>query len=469
MSVDDVLALIKAKHVKFIDLRFTNTLGKEQHVTVWGGNEETVRDLFKNGKAFDGSSIVKFKDIDSSDMLLMPDASTARIDPFFDEPTLILICDVIEPANNKPYDRDPRCVAKKTESYLIESGIADICYIGNELEFFILDDARWEIAEYRMGYCVDSKEAPWNSNTEYNGGNSGHRPKNKGGYFPVPPIDSSQDIRSTICLTAIEMGLIIETHHHEVASAGQVEINTQYASLLEKADQTQILKYVIHNVAHAYGKTATFMPKPLINDNGSGMHCHISLFKDGKNLFTGDGYAGLSETALYFIGGIIKHARSLNAFTNPTTNSYKRLVPGFEAPVLLAYSSCNRSAAIRVPYSDPKSRRLEVRFPDSSSNPYLAYSALLLAGMDGIKNKIHPGDPIDKDLYELKEEEAVNIPTVCGYLDEALLALKSDHEYLLKGGFTIDLINSYIELKMKEVTRLRMTTHPVEFEMYYSV
>lgn len=471
MSLTALKETIKEKNIKFIDLRFTDTRGKEQHVTIWTNGHSDVDDLFQDGKAFDGSSIARFATIDNSDMLLMPDLATAVIDPFFDEPTLVLRCDVIDPATMKGYSRDPRTVAKKAEAYLRESGIADLCYIGVEPEFFILDHVVWDIQKNGSSYRIDSIEGDWNCITPYNGNNLGHRPRVKGGYFPVPPVDSSQDIRSTICVTAHEMGLIIETHHHEVASANQVEINTKYDSLLNKADETQVLKYVIQNVAHAYGKTATFMPKPIMGDNGSGMHCHMSLFKDGKNIFSGEDYAGLSETALYFIGGIIKHARSLNAFTNPTTNSYKRLVPGFEAPVMLVYSSRNRSAAIRIPYvPSPKSRRIEVRFPDPSANPYFAYSALLLAGLDGIKKKIHPGDPIDKDLFELSPEEAKTVPTVCGYLDEALAALKADHEYLLVGNvFTQDLIDSYIHLREEEIARLRMAPHPLEFELYYSV
>lgn len=471
MSVTKVQEIMKEKHIKFIDLRFTDTRGKEQHVTICVHNEEELNDLFKHGKAFDGSSITKFKTIDDSDMLLMPDASTAKMDPFFDEPTLVLRCDVYDPITLTGYERDPRFVAKKAEEYLKETGIADQCHIGVEPEFFILDNVLWSIEKNNVSYRIDSKEAAWNCITEYTNGNSGHRPRIKGGYFPVPPVDSSQDIRSTICITASEMGLIIETHHHEVATANQVEINTRFNTLRNKADETQVLKYVVHNVANAYGKTATFMPKPLIGDNGSGMHCHMSLVKEGNNIFSGEGYSGLSDNALYFIGGIIKHARSLNAFTNPTTNSYRRLVPGFEAPVLLAYSALNRSAAIRIPYVySPKARRIEVRFPDPSANPYLAFSALLMAGIDGIRNKIHPGDPIDMDLYELSPSEVKSIPTVCGYLDEALQALKEDNAYLLQGNvFTEDVIESYIHLKMEEVTRLRMMTHPIEFDMYYSV
>lgn len=471
MSVKSICEIIKEKHIKFIDLRFTDTRGKEQHVTIWVNDDDDVENLFKYGKAFDGSSIVKFTTIDNSDMLLMPDPSTAVIDPFYDEPTLVLRCDVYDPVTKQGYERDPRSIAKKAEEYLKSSGIADICNIGFEPEFFILDNVTWCVEGNKMFHHIESKEGAWNCVTDYEEGNQGHRPRVKGGYFPVPPVDSSQDIRSTICMTAHEMGLKIETHHHEVASANQVEINTVFDSLCNQADKAQILKYVAHNVAHAYGKTVTFMPKPLLGDNGSGMHCHVSLVKDGNNIFAGDLYSGLSETALYFIGGVIKHAKSLNAFTNPTTNSYKRLVPGFEAPVLLAYSARNRSAAIRIPYvPTPKGRRIEIRFPDPSCNPYLAFAAMLMAGLDGIKNKIHPGEPIDKDLYELPTEEVKKVPTVCGYLDEALKALREDHDYLLAGKvFTKDLIDCYIELKEEEVAKLRMMPHPLEFDMYYSV
>lgn len=471
MSVNRVCTLIEEKHINFIDLRFTDTRGKEQHVTVWVNDKDDVENLFKHGKAFDGSSIVKFATINNSDMLLMPDPSTAVIDPFFDEPTLVLRCDIIDPVTKEGYSRDPRSVAQKAEAYLRNTGIADICNIGVEPEFFIFDHVTWDNKENCSHFRVDSKEGPWNSVSEYEEGNRGHRPRIKGGYFPVPPVDSSQDIRSTICMTGHEMGLKIETHHHEVGSANQVEINCRYDSLTNTADNTQIFKYVAHNVAHAYGKTVTFMPKPLFGDNGSGMHCHMSLVKDGTNIFSGNLYSGLSETALYFIGGIIKHAKSLNAFTNPTTNSYKRLVPGFEAPVLLAYSERNRSAAIRIPYVPiEKAKRIEVRFPDPSANPYLAFAALLMAGLDGIKNKIHPGDPIDKDLFELPPEEVTNVTTVCGYLDEALASLKADQTYLLEGGvFTKDFIDSYIELKQTEVNRLRMMPSPIEFDEYYSV
>ena len=426
--------------------------------------------FFKNGKMFDGSSIAGWKTINSSDMVLIPDPKTAVMDPFSTISTLILRCDVIEPTTQKPYDRDPRAVARRAEEYLIELGIADKCNVGPEPEFFIFDSVCYS-SDMSGSMCkVDSSEAPWNSDKYYESGNTGHRPAVKGGYFPVPPVDSSHDLRAEMCLTLEKMGLIVEAHHHEVATCNQNEISTRYNSLLFKADEMQNHKYVIHNVAHQYGKTATFMPKPLVGDNGSGMHCHMSLEKDGHNLFMGNGYAGLSEMALFFIGGVIKHARALNAFTNPTTNSYKRLVPGFEAPVLLAYGARNRSAAIRIPESPEKARRIEIRFPDAMVNPYLAFSAMLMAGLDGIQNRIYPGDPINEDLYELHPKEAKSIPTVCHSLDLALECLERDHEFLLAGSvFNKDLINAYIELKQAEVTRLRMTTHPIEFEMYYSL
>lgn len=468
-NASHVAKLIKEKNIKFIDLRFTDTKGKEQHVTITANAVD--EDLFESGKPFDGSSIAGWKGIDNSDMLLKLDPDTAVLDPFFDEPTLIIRCDVVEPNTGMGYERDPRSVAKRAEEYLKSTGIADTAYFGPEPEFFILDDVRWKIEMNHVFFQIDAHEAAWNSHTSYENGNVGHRPRIKGGYFPVPPVDSSQDLRSAMCLVMHDMGLEVETHHHEVATCNQVEINTKFNTLTKKADEMQIFKYVVHNVAHAYGKTVTFMPKPLVGDNGSGMHCHQSLFKDGKNLFSGDKYAGLSDIALYYIGGILKHGRALSALTNPTTNSYKRLVPGFEAPNLLAYSARNRSAAIRIPYvANPKARRIEVRFPDPSTNPYFAFSAMLLAGLDGIKNKIHPGDPMDKDLYDLPPEEASNIPMICGYLHESLEALKADCDFLLVGDvFSRDLIDAYIELKMREVTRLRMTTHPVEFDEYWSV
>ncbi|HEY3643988.1 MAG TPA: glutamate--ammonia ligase [Gammaproteobacteria bacterium] len=465
----DVLDLIAKEGVRFVDFRFTDTKGKEQHVTV---PSHTVDDkLFEDGKMFDGSSIAGWKGINESDMILMPDAGTAILDPFFEDKTLNLRCDVIEPSTMQGYERDPRSLAKRAEAYLKSTGIADTAYFGPENEFFIFDDIRWGADISGAFYKIDSQEAGWNSERAYADGNFGHRPGVKGGYFPVPPVDALQDIRSAMCSTLEEMGLKTEVHHHEVATAGQCEIGVAFGHLVQKADEVQMLKYVVMNVAHAYGKTATFMPKPLVGDNGNGMHVHQSLAKDGKNLFSGNLYGGLSETALYYIGGIIKHAKALNALTNPGTNSYKRLVPGFEAPVMLAYSARNRSASIRIPYvSNPKARRIEVRFPDSSANPYLAFPALMMAGLDGIQNKIHPGDAMDKDLYDLPPEEEKNIPQVCYSLDMALQHLDKDREFLKKGGvFTDDVLDAYIELKMQEVTRLRMTTHPIEFDMYYSL
>ena len=468
-AAKDVLKLMKDKEVKFVDLRFTDTRGKEQHVSMPASIVD--EDMFTDGKMFDGSSIAGWKGIDESDMVLMPEASTAVLDPFSDETTLIVRCDILEPHTMTGYERDPRSVAKRAEAYLKSTGIADTAFFGPEPEFFIFDDVRWG-ADMSGCFCkIDSQEADWNSERVYADGNMGHRPGVKGGYFPVPPVDSLNDIRAAMCLALEEMGVEVEVHHHEVATAGQCEIGTKFGPLTRRADQTMILKYVIHNVAHAYGKTATFMPKPLVGDNGSGMHCHMSLAKDGKNLFAGDKYAGLSDAALYYIGGIIKHARALNAICNPTTNSYKRLVPGFEAPVMLAYSARNRSASIRIPWvSSPKGRRIEVRFPDPMANPYLAFSAMLMAGLDGIQNKIHPGDAMDKDLYDLPAEEAKAIPTVCHALDMSLDYLDKDRDFLTRGDvFTNDLIDAYIKLKMEEVTRMRMTTHPIEYDMYYSL
>lgn len=469
MSVKKVLELLNEHEVKFVDLRFTDTLGKEQHVTVPA--RSVSESFFEHGKMFDGSSISGWKEISESDMLLMPDPNTCILDPFYEEVTLNIRCDVLEPTTLAGYERDPRSVAKRAEAHLKESGIADTAFFGPEPEFFILDDVRWNINMSGAYYAVDSSEAAWNSGKVIEGGNIGHRPTVKGGYFPVPPVDSSQDIRSSICLTLEKMGLKVEAHHHEVATGNQNEVSTEFNHLVAKADELQVLKYVIHNVAHTYGKTATFMPKPIVGDNGNGMHCHISLAKNNVNLFSGNQYAGLSELALHFIGGILFHARTLNAFTNSTTNSYKRLVPGFEAPVLLAYSARNRSAAIRIPHvSTPKSTRIEVRFPDAASNPYLAFSAMLMAGLDGIRKKIHPGEPMDKDLYDLPPHEMQKIPTVCSSLNRAIESLDKDRAFLLEGNvFTNDLIDSYIKLKRREITRLMMTTHPVEFEMYYSL
>ncbi len=466
--MSDVLKMIEENGVKFVDFRFTDSHGKEQHVTVPAKTVDAG--TLEDGKMFDGSSISGWKGINESDMILMPAPETAVMDPFTDEPTLIITCDIVEPTTMQGYERDPRSVAKRAIEHLKSTGIGDEAYFGPEPEFFILDDVRWGSDMSGSFVKVDSEESEWNSEKVYNDGNMGHRPGVKGGYFPVPPVDSLHDIRSQMCLTLEEMGQEVEVHHHEVATAGQCEIGVKFNTLITKADEVQQMKYVIHNVAHAYGKTATFMPKPIVGDNGSGMHVHQSIFKDGENLFSGDGYAGLSEMALYYIGGIIKHARALNAFTNSSTNSYKRLVPGFEAPVMLAYSARNRSASIRIPYeSNPKGRRVEVRFPDPTANPYLAFSAMLLAGLDGIQNRIHPGDAMDKDLYDLPAEEAAEIPTVASSLDQALEALQADHEFLTAGGvFSDDMINAFIDLKMDEVTRLRMTTHPVEFDMYYS-
>ena len=466
--MSDVLKMIEENGVKFVDFRFTDTHGKEQHVSVPAKTVTAI--TFEDGKMFDGSSISGWKGINDSDMILMPVAETAVMDPFTDEPTIIITCDIVEPTTMQGYERDPRSVAKRAIEHLKSTGIGDEAYFGPEPEFFILDDVRWGSDMSGTFVKVDSEESEWNSEKVYNDGNMGHRPGVKGGYFPVPPVDSLHDIRAQMCLTLEEMGQEVEVHHHEVATAGQCEIGVKFNTLIRKADEVQQMKYVIHNVSHAYGKTATFMPKPIVGDNGSGMHVHQSIFKDGENLFSGDGYAGLSETALYYIGGIIKHARALNAFTNSSTNSYKRLVPGFEAPVMLAYSARNRSASIRIPYeSNPKGRRVEVRFPDPTANPYLAFSAMLMAGLDGIQNKIHPGDPMDKDLYDLPAEEAAEIPTVASSLNQALEALEADKDFLTTGGvFTDDMIQAFIDLKMEEVTRLRMTTHPIEFDMYYS-
>ncbi|HHH3216060.1 TPA: glutamate--ammonia ligase [Morganella morganii] len=469
MSVEHVLTMMEEYNVKFVDLRFTDTKGKEQHVSIPA--HQVDEDFFEDGKMFDGSSMAGWKDINESDMVLMPIAESALIDPFFEVPTLVLRCDVLEPNTMQGYDRDPRSIAKRAEDFLRTSGIADTVLFGPEPEFFLFDDIRFGADISGAYYHINDIEAAWNTGTVYPEGNKGHRPRVKGGYFPLPPVDSSQDLRSEMCLVMEEMGLVVEAHHHEVGTAGQNEIATRFNTMTLKADETQMYKYVVQNVAHRYGKTATFMPKPLVGDNGSGMHCHMSLSKDGVNLFSGDKYAGLSEMALYYIGGIIKHARALNAFTNPTTNSYKRLVPGYEAPVMLAYSARNRSASIRIPIvSSAKARRIEVRFPDPAANPYLAFAAQLMAGLDGIINKIHPGDAMDKNLYDLPPEEAKEIPTVAPSLGDALDALAADHEFLVRGGvFTEDAINTYIDLLRADVQRLNMTPHPVEFDMYYSV
>ncbi len=468
MSAADVLKTIKEYGVKFVDFRFTDTMGKEQHVSIPAGLLD--EDSFTQGKMFDGSSIAGWKGINESDMVLMPDADSANLDPFTDEPTINITCNVVEPLTGEGYERDPRSIANRAEAFLKASGIADTAYFGPENEFFVFDDVKWTTAMGHTSYQIDSEEAEWNSGKSYEDGNIGHRPGLKGGYFPVPPVDSLHDIRSAMCLAMEEMGLKVEVHHHEVATAGQCEIGVLFNTLVRKADEVQILKYCVHNVAHSYGKTATFMPKPLVGDNGNGMHVHMSLAKGGDNIFSGDGYGGLSETALHCIGGLIKHAQAINAFANSATNSYKRLVPGFEAPVMLAYSARNRSASIRIPYdSNPKGRRIEVRFPDSTANPYLAFSALLMAGLDGIKNKIDPGEAMDKDLYDLPPEEEAKIPQVAFSFDQALEALDQDRDFLKAGDvFTDDVIDSYIELKNEEVQLLRLATHPIEFDMYYS-
>ncbi|GBE08868.1 MAG TPA: glutamate--ammonia ligase [Gammaproteobacteria bacterium] len=464
----EILKMIKDNGVKFIDFRFTDTHGKEQHVSVPAHTVDVS--LFEDGKMFDGSSIAGWKGINESDMILMPDASTAVMDPFFDDPTLIIRCDILEPTTGEGYERDPRSIAHRAEAYLKSTGIADTAYFGPEPEFFVFDDVRWGNDMKGSFFKIDSDESSWNSAKVFEDGNIGHRPGVKGGYFPVPPVDSLQDLRSAMCLTMEEMGIEVEVHHHEVATAGQCEIGTRFNTLVKRADDNQTLKYCVLNIAHAYGKTATFMPKPVVGDNGNGMHVHMSLAKNGENIFSGDEYGGLSEAALYCIGGIIKHAKALNAFTNASTNSYKRLVPGFEAPVMLAYSARNRSASIRIPFdSNPKGRRIEIRFPDSTANPYLAFSAMLMAGLDGITNKIHPGDAMDKDLYDLPAEEEADIPKVAASFEEALAALDGDRDFLKAGGvFTHDVIDAFIELKMEEVTQLRMSTHPIEFDLYYS-
>ena len=468
MSIEKALELIKESEAKFIDLRFTDTKGKEQHVSI--PTHQIDDDFFEEGKMFDGSSIAGWKGINESDMVLMPDPTTVVIDPFAEETQINIRFDIVEPLTMEGYERDPRSVAKRAEEYLKSTGIGDTVLIGPEPEFFLFDDVRFHTDMAGSFFKINAEEAKWNSGTEYEDGNMGHRPGVKGGYFPVPPVDSAHDIRAAMCLVMEDMGLTVEAHHHEVATAGQNEIATKFNTMVAKADEIQIYKYVVHNVAHAYGQTATFMPKPLVGDNGSGMHVHQSISKDGKNIFAGDKYAGLSEEALYYIGGVIKHARALNAFTNASTNSYKRLVPGFEAPVMLAYSARNRSASIRIPFvTSDRARRIEVRFPDPTANPYLAFTALLMAGLDGIKNKIHPGDAADKDLYDLPPEEAAAIPTVASSLEQALEALDADREFLTQGGvMTDDMIDAYIALKQEEVTLINSSTHPLEFDMYYS-
>ncbi len=463
-----VLELIKEHDVKYVDLRFTDPKGKWQHTAQ---HVSTIdEDLLNEGIMFDGSSIAGWKSIDQSDMTLMPDLSTAVIDPFAAQTQLILFCDVVEPMTGQLYDRDPRAIAKRAEKHLSATGVGDTAFFGPEAEFFVFDDVRFEVSMNSVFYKLDSEEGPYASGKEFPEGNPGHRPSIKGGYFPVPPVDSQVDMRAEMLTVMADMGLPVEKHHHEVAPS-QSELGVKFQSLVKAADSMQIYKYVVHNVAHSYGKTATFMPKPIFGDNGSGMHVHQSIWKGNKPLFAGSSYADLSENALYYIGGIIKHAKALNAITNPTTNSYKRLIPGFEAPVLLAYSARNRSASCRIPFSaSPKGKRIEVRFPDPAANPYLAFAAMLMAGLDGIQNKIHPGDAMDKNLYDLPPEELANVPTVCGSLREALGALEKDHDFLLKGDvFSKDFIESYSELRWEEAYKFEHTPHPIEFAMYYSV
>ncbi|SMF22281.1 glutamine synthetase [Alteromonadaceae bacterium Bs31] len=466
---EQTLNLIEENDARWVDLRFTDTKGKEQHVSIPA--KEVGDDFFTEGKMFDGSSIAGWKGINESDMVLMPDDNTSILDPFTDEPTVIIRCNIVEPMTGQGYERDPRSIAARAEEYLKSTGLGDAAFFGPEPEFFVFDDVKWGSDMSGNFYKISSDEAAWASEHSFDEGNMGHRPGVKGGYFPVPPVDSLHDIRAAMCNAMEQMGLEVEVHHHEVGTAGQCEIGVGANTLVKKADEVQILKYCVHNVAHAYGKTATFMPKPLVGDNGSGMHVHQSFVKDGTNQFAGDVYAGLSETALFYVGGIIKHARALNAFCNASTNSYKRLVPGFEAPVILAYSARNRSASIRIPFvSSPKGKRIETRFPDCTANPYLCFAALLMAGLDGVKNKIHPGDAADKDLYDLPAEEVAAFPTVCSSLEQALAALDADRAFLTEGNvFTDDTIDAYIALKNEEIEKLNMTTHPVEFDMYYSV
>ena len=467
-DVGKVLKMLSDNSVEYVDLRFTDPRGKWQHTAQ---HVSTIdEDAFRDGIMFDGSSIAGWKAINESDMILMPDAATAVMDPFAAKPSMVVFCDIVEPSTGQFYARDPRATAKLCEAYVKSSGIGDSVSIGAEAEFFIFDSVKFGTGGNYASFQVDSIEGPGSNLKDYPEGNMGHRPTVKGGYFPVPPVDGDSDLRAEMLSTMGEMGLTIEKHHHEVAQS-QHELGFKFGPLTAMADQMQIYKYCVHNVAHSYGKTATFMPKPIYGDNGSGMHTHISIWKAGKPLFAGNGYADLSELCLYAIGGIIKHAKAINAFSNPSTNSYKRLIPGFEAPVLLAYSARNRSASCRIPYTtNPKAKRVEVRFPDPSCNPYLSYSAITMAALDGIKNKIHPGDPMDKDLYDLPPDELKGIPTVCGSLREAIGALAADHDFLLEGGvFSSDQIESYIELKWNEVYRFEHTPHPVEFEMYYSV
>ncbi|MEC7489369.1 MAG: type I glutamate--ammonia ligase [Pseudomonadota bacterium] len=466
--IKSCLKMIEDNNVKFVDFRFTDPRGKWQHTAQAVNTVDD--DMLTDGIMFDGSSIAGWKDINESDMTLLPDCSTAVMDPFAAQEQLILFCDVLEPSTGQPYSRDPRSTAKRAQNYLAQTGIGDKAVFGPELEFFVFDDVRFDVTQNQTFYSLNEEEGPYNAGTELEGGNIGHRPGPKGGYFPTPPVDSMTDLRAEMLTVMAEMGVTVEKHHHEVAPS-QNELGIKFNELINVADWVQIYKYCVHNVAHSYGKTATFMPKPVLNDNGTGMHVHQSIWKDGKPTFAGSGYADLSETALYYIGGIIKHAKALNAFTNASTNSYKRLIPGFEAPVLLAYSARNRSASCRIPHAtSPNGKRVEVRFPDPSANPYFGFAAMLMAGIDGIQNKVHPGDPMDKNLYDLPPEELQGVPTVCHSLREAVEALDADRKFLTQGDvFPDDLIDGYLELKWEEIFNLEHTPHPVEFQMYYSV
>ncbi|MFG6560363.1 MULTISPECIES: type I glutamate--ammonia ligase [unclassified Sulfitobacter] len=467
MDTQEFLSKIKDEGIEYVDIRFTDTRGALQHVTIV--SDLVDEDFLEEGFMFDGSSIAGWKSIEASDMKLMPDVSTAYVDPFYAETTICLHCSIVEPDTGESYERDPRGTAEKAEAYLRSSGIGDNAYFGPEAEFFLFDNVKFSNEVNKVSYEVDASDGSWNTDTDYEMGNMGHRPGLKGGYFPVNPVDEAQDLRAEMLSTMKRLGMKVDKHHHEVASC-QHELGLIFGELTKQADEIQKYKYVIHNVAHAYGKSATFMPKPIFGDNGSGMHVNMSIWKDGKPLFAGDKYADLSQEALWFIGGILAHAKSLNAFTNPTTNSYKRLIPGFEAPVLRAYSARNRSGCVRIPWTEsPKAKRVEARFPDPAANPYLAFSALLMAGLDGIKNKIDPGEAMDKNLYDLPAEELADIPTVAGSLREALDELSKDMDYLLAGDvFTRDQIEGYIGLKMEEVLKFEQTPHPIEFGMYYS-
>ena len=470
MTPKQVLKMMKDEKIRTVDIRFTDFPGVWQHFTVPAC--ELEESSFEDGFGFDGSSIRGWQPIHASDMLVIPDASTGLIDPFFKEPTMVLIGNIVDPMTREPYSRDPRNIAQKAEAYLEKTGIGDVAYIGPEAEFFIFDDIRYDSATNGTFYSVNSIEGAWNSGRD-EGPNLGYKPRHKEGYFPVPPMDKFQDMRTEMLLILEDLGIDVECQHHEVATAGQAEIDMRFKSLLRMGDQLMWFKYILKNVANRHNKTVTFMPKPLFEDNGSGMHTHISIWKGGKPTFAGKKYAGVSQNALYAMGGILKHCSAVCAFSNPTTNSYKRLVPGFEAPVNLAYSSRNRSAAIRIPmYSDsPKAKRIEFRTPDPSCNGYMAFSAILMAVLDGIENKIDPGDPLDKDIYSLSPEELADVPSAPGSLDEALAALKEDHDFLLKGDvFTKDVIDMWINYKTeKEINPVKLRPHPHEFYLYYDI